>query len=66
MFYSISDLLPTALPDGTEKEVDLRLYKNSENETKMMTENKLVFINLLISDNLGHTMAALLEYFVLR
>ncbi|XP_065917995.1 uncharacterized protein [Dysidea avara] len=29
-----------ALPDGTEKEVDLRLFKNSENETKLMTEDK--------------------------
>ena len=34
-------LLP-ALPDGTEAEVDLRLYKNAENETKLMTGNKLV------------------------
>ena len=33
-------LLP-ALPDGTEAEVDLRLYKNAENETKLMTGNKL-------------------------
>ena len=31
-----------ALPDGTRAEVDLRLYKNAENETKLLTENKLV------------------------
>ena len=31
-----------ALPDGTEAEVDLRLYKNAENETKLLTENKSV------------------------
>lgn len=30
-----------AMPDGVEAEVDLRLYKNAENETKLLTENKL-------------------------
>ena len=35
-------VLLLALPDGTEAEVDLRLYKNAENETKLLTENKLV------------------------
>ena len=35
-------VLLLALPDGTEAEVDLRLYENAENETKLLTENKLV------------------------
>ena len=34
-------VLLLALPDGTEAEVDLRLYKNAENETKLLAENKL-------------------------
>ena len=37
---SLFVLLP-ALPDGTEAEVDLRLYQNAENEMKLMTGNKL-------------------------
>ena len=37
---SLFILLP-ALLNGTEAEVDLRLYKNAENETKLMTRNKL-------------------------
>ena len=37
-----------ALPDGSQAEIDLRLYKNAENETKMITENKLVFYDCSI------------------
>ena len=29
------------MPNSTEAEVDLRLYKNSENETKILREKKL-------------------------
>lgn len=39
-------VLLLALPDGTQGEVDLRLYKNAENETKLLTENKLVGTNV--------------------
>ena len=34
-------VLLSSLPDGTEAEVDLRLYKNAVNETELMTGNKL-------------------------
>ena len=64
-------LLP-ALPDGTEAEVDLRLYKNAENETKLMTGNKLaagyyffyihvakhVLITSCITENIGKSWEA--------
>ena len=48
-------LLP-ALPDGTEAEVDLRPYKNTENETKLMTGNKLAagyfFFNIHVAKHM--------------
>ena len=46
LYYFVGSLvllfvLLSALPNGTEAEVDLRLYKNAENETELMTGNKL-------------------------
>ena len=49
-------VLLLALPDGTQAEVDLRLYKNAENETKLLTENKLVGTNVCADKLHYHTL----------